>query len=199
MKDKTEKLNARDFIGIGIFGAIALLLFFVTGALAALTFAGTIANIPIVMFFESIAFMLAALKIRKRGIFLTMGIITVLPGFMAANVYGVLLSVIGWFIADSVAAYKKYENKKTLIVSYVIGASLQSALFSLPMYISHGQYFIERREILHLTNETLQQYLNLISWYMYGSMIILTVFTSFAGAVISIKILKKHFEKADMI
>ena len=45
----------------------------------------------------------------------------------------------------------------------------------------------------------LAQYLQFFSWPVYGSMIALTVITSFAGAWLSMRILKKHFEKAGMI
>ncbi|UTD06031.1 MptD family putative ECF transporter S component [Treponema denticola] len=200
METKTNKLNARDFIFIGIFAAVALLIFFITGALAALTLFGTIANIPITLFFVSIAFMLAVSKVRKTGVFFIMGIIIVLPGFMAANGIGVGLSIIGWFIAETLASTMKYKDKKAIILSYVLGSTLQTALFTLPMYLSHGEYFVQRKEILHLTDEALQQYLHVVgSWQMYGSMIALTVITSFAGALISMRILKKHFEKAGMV
>lgn len=200
METKTNKLNGRDFIFIGIFAAVALLIFFITGALAALTLFGTIANIPITLFFVSIAFMLAASKVRKTGVFFIMGIIIVLPGFMAANGIGVGLSIIGWFIAETLASTMKYKDKKAIILSYVLGSTLQTALFTLPMYLSHGEYFVQRKEILHLTDEALQQYLHVVgSWQMYGSMIALTVITSFAGAWISMQILKKHFEKAGVI
>ena len=200
METKTNKLNARDFIFIGIFAAVALLIFFITGALAALTLFGTIANIPITLFFVSIAFMLAASKVRKTGVFFIMGIIIVLPGFMAANGIGVGLSIIGWFIAETLASTMKYKDKKTIILSYVLGSTLQTALFTLPMYLSHGEYFVQRKEILHLTDEALQQYLHVVgSWQMYGSMIALTIITSFAGAWLSMQILKKHFEKAGMV
>ena len=200
METKTNKLNARDFIFIGIFAAVALLIFFITGALAALTLFGTIANIPITLFFVSIAFMLAASKVRKTGVFFIMGIIIVLPGFMAANGIGVGLSIIGWFIAETLASTMKYKDKKAIILSYVLGSTLQTALFTLPMYLSHGEYFVQRKEILHLTDEALQQYLHVVgSWQMYGSMIALTVITSFAGAWLSMWILKKHFEKAGMV
>ncbi|HEP1278077.1 TPA: MptD family putative ECF transporter S component [Streptococcus pyogenes] len=197
---KTNKLNAKDFIFIGIFGAVALLIFFVTGALAALTLFGTVANIPITLFFVSIAFMLLVSKVRKTGVFLIMGTIIVLPGFMAANGIGVGLSILGWLIAEIVASKMKYKNKKAIVIPYVIGSTLQSALFTLPMYISHGEYFIQRKEILHLTDEALQQYLKFMgSWGMYGSMVALTVLTSLIGALISMRILKKHFEKAEVI
>ncbi|EMB46166.1 hypothetical protein HMPREF9729_01144 [Treponema denticola ASLM] len=172
----------------------------ITGALAALTLFGTIANIPITLFFVSIAFMLAVSKVRKTGVFFIMGIIIVLPGFMAANGVGVGLLIIGWFIAETLASTMKYKDKKAIILSYVLGSTLQTALFTLPMYVSHGEYFVQRKEILHLTDEALQQYLHVVgSWQMYGSMIALTVITSFAGALISMRILKKHFEKAGMV
>ncbi|HEP1475419.1 TPA: MptD family putative ECF transporter S component [Streptococcus pyogenes] len=197
---ETNKKTNKDFIFIGIFGAVALLIFFVTGALAALTLFGTVANIPITLFFVSIAFMLLVSKVRKTGVFLIMGTIIVLPGFMAANGIGVGLSILGWLIAEIVASKMKYKNKKAIVIPYVIGSTLQSALFTLPMYISHGEYFIQRKEILHLTDEALQQYLKFMgSWGMYGSMVALTVLTSLIGALISMRILKKHFEKAGVI
>ena len=200
MKTKTNKLNAKDFIFIGIFGTVALLIFFVTGAIAALTLFGTIANIPITLFFISIAFMVLVSKVRKTGIFFIMGTIIVLPGFMAANGIGVGLSIIGWFIAEALASMMKYKDKKAIILPYVLGSTLQTALFTLPMYLSHGEYFVQRKEILHLTDEALQQYLHVVgSWQMYGSMIALTVITSFAGAWLSMRILKNHFEKAGMV
>ncbi|EMB32947.1 hypothetical protein HMPREF9725_00549, partial [Treponema denticola H1-T] len=109
-------------------------------------------------------------------------------------------SIIGWFIAETLASTMKYKDKKAIILSYVLGSTLQTALFTLPMYLSHGEYFVQRKEILHLTDEALQRYLQVVgSWQMYGSMIALTVITSFAGAWISIRILKKHFEKAGMV
>lgn len=197
---KNNKLNAKDFIFIGIFGAVALLIFFVTGAIAALTVFGTIANIPITLFFVSIAFMLLVSKVRKTGSFLIMGTIIVLPGFMAANGIGVGLSIIGWLIAEIIATKMKYKDKKAIIIPYVVGSTLQTALFTLPMYMSHGEYFVQRKEILHLTDEALQQYLQVVgSWEMYGSMVALTIVTSFLGAWISMRILKKHFEKAGVI
>ena len=93
----------------------------------------------------------------------------------------------------------KYKDKKAIILSYVLGSTLQTALFTLPMYLSHGEYLIQRQEILHLTDEALAQYLQFFSWPVYGSMIALTVITNFAGAWLSMRILKKHFEKAGMV
>lgn len=197
---KTNKLNAGDFIFIGIFGTVALLIFFVTGAIAAVTLFGTIANIPITLFFISVAFMLLVSKVQKPGVFLIMGTIIVMPGFMAANGIGVGLSIVGWLIADIIASKMKFKDKKAIIIPYVTGSTLQAALFTLPMYISHGEYFVQRKEILHLTDEAMQQYLQVVgSWQVYGIMVALTIVTSLLGAWLSMTILKKHFEKAGVL
>jgi len=194
-----NKLNIRDFIFIGIFGAIALLIFFVVGGIASLTVFGTIANIPITLFFISIVFILLILKVKKPYVFFIMGTIIVLPGFMAANIIGVFLSIIGWAFAELIAIKMQYKNKKAIILPYVVGSTLESALFTLPIYISHGEYLVQRKEMLHLTDEALKQYLQFFSWQVYGAVVILTIITSLLGALISFKILKKHFEKAGVI
>lgn len=194
-----EKLNSRDLISIGIFGAISLVIFFVTGGLAALTLVGTVANIPITCFFTSIAYMLLVSKVRKKGTFLIMGIINVLPGFMAANVIGVAAAIAGWVVAEIIASTRHYNGKKTLILAYVVGCTLQSAGFTLPMYLSNAQYLVARKEILHLTGAALSQYIQMFTWPMFGSMVLLTVLTSLFGAIISTKLLKKHFAKAGLL
>lgn len=197
--NKTEKLGARDFISIGIFAAINLVIFFVIGGAAGMTLVGTVANIPITVFFTSIAYMLLVSKVRKKGTFLIMGTISALPGLMAANVIGVIASIVGWIVAEIVASANHYKSKKILILSYVIGCTLHSAGYTFPMYLSNAQYLIDRQEILHLTDAALQQYLQMFTWPMFFAMVALTVVTSFLGAFISTRILKKHFEKAGLL
>ena len=67
------------------------------------------------------------------------------------------------------------------------------------MYYSNAQYLIDRKEILHLTDEALAEYLKVYTWPMFFGMVALTVVTSFIGAFISTHILKKHFEKAGLL
>ncbi len=195
----SEKLAARDFITIGIFAAINLVIFFVIGGIAGMTLIGTVANIPITVFFTAIAYMLLVSKVRKRGTFLIMGIVSALPGLMAANIIGVIASIAGWVIAEIFAGCNHYKNKKILILAYVTGCTLHSIDYTLPMYASNAQYLIDRQEILHLTDDALQTYLQMFTWPVFFSMVALTVVTSFLGALISIKLLKKHFEKAGLV
>ena len=198
-KDKTPAIGPRDLVSIGVFGALSLLIFFVVGGIAGLTVVGTVANIPIVCFFTSIVYLLLAAKVKKPGTFLIMGTINVLPGLMAANVLGVLGSIAGWAIAEAVATRVGYANRRGLVAAYITGCTLQSALYTLPIYLSATQYLSERQEILRLTDETMAQFVALFSGPMYAGMVALTIATSLASALISLKVMKKHFERAGIV
>lgn len=198
-KSGISAVGPRDLVCIGVFGALSLLIFFLVGGIAGLTVVGTVANIPIVCFFTSIAYLLLAAKVKKPGTFLIMGTVNVLPGLMAANVLGVLGSMAGWAVAEAVATRIGYANRKGLVAAYVVGCTLQSALYTLPIYLSAAQYLSERQEMLQLTDEAKAQFVALFSGPMYAGMVVLTVATSLAGALVSLRVMKKHFEKAGII
>ena len=198
-KSGISAVGPRDLVCIGVFGALSLLIFFVVGGIAGLTVVGTVANIPIVCFFTSIAYLLLAAKVKKPGTFLIMGTVNVLPGLMAANVLGVLGSMAGWAVAEAVATRIGYANRKGLVAAYVVGCTLQSALYTLPIYLSAAQYLSERQQMLQLTDEAMAQFVALFSGPMYAEMVILTVATSLTGALVSLKVMRKHFEKAGII
>lgn len=198
-KSGISAVGPRDLVCIGVFGALSLLIFFLVGGIAGLTVVGTVANIPIVCFFTSIAYLLLAAKVKKPGTFLIMGTVNVLPGLMAANVLGVLGSMAGWAVAEAVATRIGYANRKGLIAAYVVGCTLQSALYTLPIYLSAAQYLSERQEMLQLTDEAMAQFVALFSGPMYAGMVVLTVATSLAGALVSLRVMRKHFEKAGIV
>lgn len=194
-KSGISAVGPRDLVCIGVFGALSLLIFFLVGGIAGLTVVGTVANIPIVCFFTSIAYLLLAAKVKKPGTFLIMGTVNVLPGLMAANVLGVLGSMAGWAVAEAVATRIGYANRKGLVAAYVVGCTLQSALYTLPIYLSAAQYLSERQQMLQLTDEAMAQFVALFS----GPMYVLTVATSLVGALVSLRVMRKHFEKAGII
>lgn len=92
-----------------------------------------------------------------------------------------------------------YGNRKGLVAAYVTGCSLQSALFTLPIYLSAAQYLSERQEMLRLTDEAIAQFVALFSGPMYAGMVVLTVATSLVGALVSLRVMRKHFEKAGIV
>lgn len=192
-------VSTRDLVTIGIFAAISILIFFVIGGIAGMTLIGTIANVPIVSLFTALPYLLLASKVRKRGTFLIMGTINVLPGLMVGNLIGVALCIGGWIIAEMIASIGNYRSFTTMAIAYVTGASLQCAGFTLPIYYATSEYLNARKDMLHLTDQTLAQFETLVSWPMYGAMILLTVALSLIGALISRSLMRKHFIKAGVI
>ena len=182
-KSGISAVGPRDLVCIGVFGALSLLIFFLVGGIAGLTVVGTVANIPIVCFFTSIAYLLLAAKVKKPGTFLIMGTV----------------NVAGWAVAEAVATRIGYANRKGLVAAYVVGCTLQSALYTLPIYLSAAQYLSERQEMLQLTDEAMAQFVALFSGPMYAGMVVLTVATSLAGTLVSLRVMKKHFEKAGIV
>ena len=67
------------------------------------------------------------------------------------------------------------------------------------MYLSAAQYLSERQEILRLTDEAMVQFVALFTGPMYVGMVVLTVATSLMGALVSLRVMKKHFEKAGIV
>ncbi|MDU5613516.1 MAG: MptD family putative ECF transporter S component, partial [Slackia sp.] len=90
-------------------------------------------------------------------------------------------------------------NRRGLVAAYITGCTLQSALYTLPIYLSATQYLSERQEILRLTDETMAQFVALFSGPMYAGMVALTIATSLMGALVSLRVMKKHFEKAGIV
>lgn len=199
IKQDSGKLNSKDLISIGVFGAILLVVYFIVGMAAGLTVIGTVFNVPITSFFTAVIYLLLAVKVRKRGVFLILGTINALPGLMAANVIGVIASIAAAFIADLVANSHHYGRKIDLILAFVTWATLHFIGYCAPMYLSSVDYLTSRQEILHLTDEALQSYLSYFTWPFFIAVALLTVVTSFLGAWLGTLILKKHFKKAGLI
>ena len=53
--------------------------------------------------------------------------------------------------------------------------------------------------MLQLTDEAMAQFVALFSGPMYAEMVILTVATSLVGALVSLRVMRKHFEKAGIV
>ena len=160
---------------------------------------GTVANIPIVCFFTSVAYLLFAAKVRKTGTFLIMGIINVLPGLMAANVSGVIDSIAGWALAEVVATRIVYSNRKGLVAAYVVGCTLQSALYTLPIYLQLLSIFPSAKKYCDSPKKTMAQFVAMLLGPMYVGIVVLTAVMSLVGAFVSLKIMRKHFEKAGTV
>lgn len=196
---RTEKLDTRNFIITGTFAAIGPVTSSVIGRAAGMMLIGAVTNIPITAFFTSIACMLFASKVKKRRTSLITGTINTLPGLMAVNVIGVIVSVVGWLMAEIVVGVSHYKNEKVLILVCVPDCTLHSVGYTFPIYLSNAQYLIDRQEIPYLIDEAFTVHLRMFTWLIFSIMVVLTTVTNFLGAVFSARISKKHLEKVRLL
>lgn len=190
-------LGVRDLITIGVLAAIALVISIVVGIASATTILGAFFYVAAAAFFVSIVFLLAAVRVRKTGTLFLMGTIVSLPGLMTGNVVGVAACAAGWLIADLIAG--RYTSRVRIIVAYVVGSTLQFAGYTFLLFLSAGDYLTASRDTFQLSDEAIQEYLGYLTWPVFAGATALTAILSAAGALLSARIIRKHFVKAGLI
>ena len=185
-----KKLTTLDRVNIGVFGAIAVTTQMIVGFAVGTTLVGVVLNVPIISLFLGTIYMLLAVKVRKTGVFLALGIINALPDLMVANVIGVILYI---------ASRRDYSKKCDLIAAYVSERTTHFVGFCLPIYLSAVNYLYERKDMFHLTEETIQEFVSYVTWPGFIGIIVLNIVTSLIGAWVGLRVLTKHFEKAGLV
>ncbi|WP_084682524.1 MptD family putative ECF transporter S component [Actinomyces israelii] len=192
-----QRLGVRDLVTIGMLSAIALVISTVVGMICATTIIGAFLYIAVAAFFVAIVFLLGAVRIRKPGTIFLMGTIVSLLGMMSGNVVGVAGCVAGWLVADAIAG--RYASRGRIIAAYVVGSALQFVGFMLPIFLSAGDYLAARKDLFHLSDEAIQEYLGYVSWPVFAGATALVAVLSLAGALVAARIIRRHFVKAGLV
>lgn len=193
---KSNKLNGKDLINVGIYTAMTLVIFFVFGLLTALP-----VIYPFLLFIWpfvcGIPMMLYYTKIQKFGMLTITGVICGLFFFLIGYTW---IGLVGWtlggILADIVLKAGQYKNFKVTLLSY---ACFCLGMMGCPanLWIAGQSYW----ENIHSSMgnqyaETLQSMMP--SWMMYAGFVILFV-GGICGALLGHKMLKKHFERAGIV
>ena len=135
-----KKLNAKDFINIGIFTVIYFVMFFITGMLGYIPIFAVI--IPMVLgILGGIPFMLFLTKTGKFGAATIMGtLVSVLCFLMGQSWISIPFGIVLGFLADLIFKAGEYKSWKHTVLGYcvftewVIGSML-------PMWIMRDTFF----------------------------------------------------------
>ncbi|MFG6322255.1 MAG: MptD family putative ECF transporter S component [Lachnospiraceae bacterium] len=139
-----KKLNAKDFINIGIFTVIYFVMFFITGMMGYIPIFAVI--IPLGLgILGGIPFMLFLTKTGKFGAATIMGtLVSVLCFLMGQSWISIPFGIVFGFLADLIFNAGKYKNWKYTVLGYcvftewVIGSML-------PMWIMRDTFFAAYR------------------------------------------------------
>ena len=179
-----KKLNAKDFINIGIFTVIYFVMFFITGMLGYIPIFAVI--IPLVLgLLGGIPFMLFLTKTGKFGAATIMGtLVSVLCFLMGQSWISIPFGIVFGFLADLIFKAGEYKSWKHTVLGYCV--IMRDTFFE--AYRSKGG-----------TDEYINAVMGLTANWMLPVVIVLGLVGGVIGAYLGKAILKKHFVKAGIV
>lgn len=193
-----KKLQAKDFITIGIFTAILWVVQMVImymGFLSPFIVAGYAVLIPIV---TGIPMMLYYARIEKFGMLtITSVIIAILLFIFGMGFAGAPICIAAGLIADFVAKSGNYKSQKKTVISYGI-FSLWVVASYLPLVLTADSY---KQSLLKGGYDAafVDTLFTLVTAKTYPIIIIICFISGVIGAFIGKAIVKKNFEKAGIV
>ena len=193
-----NKLCAKDFITIGIFTAILIVVEFLCGLLGYIhpyIVASYVVMIPLV---GAIPMMLFYTKVEKFGMITIMSVLIAIIMFVLGMGYlGAPLIVAAGVIADLIAKSGKYKSFKKTIISYGVFCLWICANY-FPVIVTADSY---RKDLLDggYSAEYCDDLFRAINEKTIAVLLILCFVFGCIGAVIGKKVVKKHFEKAGIV
>jgi len=193
-----SKLQAKDFITIGIFTAILFLVQMVImylGFLSPFIVAGYVVLIPI---FTAIPMMLYYAKIEKFGMLtITSTIMAILLFIFGMGFLGAPIAIISGLVADLIAKSGNYKSASKTVLSYGVFSLWVTASY-LPLVItadSYKQSLIEGGYEMDFVNTLF----TLVTPQTYPIIIVICFICGIIGGFIGKAVVKKNFEKAGIV
>lgn len=192
-----KKLNAKDFINIGVFSVLYFIMFFIAGMMGYIPIFSIL--IPLVLgILGGIPFVLFLTKTQKFGAVTIMGIlVSVLCFLMGQSWISIIFGIAFGLFADLILKAGKYKSMKHTVLGYcvftewVIGSML-------PMWIMRDVFFEN-----YLNNGGTEEYINavmsLTADWMLPVVVLLGIVGGLLGGLLGKAVLKKHFVKAGIV
>lgn len=194
---ESKKLEVKDLINAGLFSILIAVFYWCGGMIGYLPilmpivpFVGAMVSAPV--------FMLYSTKINKFGMVLILGV--VVGGLFAISGHGVYVlpgTILVALIAEYILKSGNYKSVKKSRLAYTVFAVF--AGFNLiPLYFARDAY-VEQLLSSGYTKEFVNQMLSVLPSWSLIPIILLGCLGGFIGATFGIKILEKHFKRANMI
>ena len=190
---KTDSLQIKDYINIGLFTALYFITMFMTGVVIKLIPVLIIVMPAIIGSVCGIIYMLFVTKVKKRGMILIMAII--LGGLMSliSGIWLILItSLISGVTAEIVSGMGKYKKSNYLIAGYsFFNCWSLGAMLTIWIY---RDWFLRKMEATGGASyaEIIKRFTP--NWMIYF-VILGALFGGLFGGIIGRKVLHKHFIK----
>lgn len=198
MSNSSNKLQAKDFITIGIFTALLFVVEFACGMLGFIhpyIVASYVVMIPLV---GSIPMMLFYTKVEKFGMISIMSVLMAIIMFVTGMGYlGAPLIIASGVIADLIAKSGKYKSFKKTVLSHGVFCLWICANY-FPVVVTADSY---RKDLIDggYSEEYCDNLFRAINSKTIAVLLVLCFVFGMVGAFVGKAVVKKHFEKAGIV
>lgn len=199
VKNDKNKLQARDYINIGIFSAILMVLYLIA-AMTNLTPATYMVYSPATALLGAIPFMFIATKVPKRGTILLFAVVPFLYFLLLAGTEGMIVAlfVVLFAIIAEIILGNDRKNFKRLLVSYMCFSCWNAVGGQFRLFVFTDAYldFAKKSGL----NETYIEYLRAHATFAnWAIVIVASIICAVIGVFVSRLIFKKHLSKAGIL
>ncbi|NEU06634.1 MULTISPECIES: MptD family putative ECF transporter S component [Clostridium] len=196
---KTNKLQTKDLVTIGIFTAIYFVITILVMILVAIAPVIWLLYPGILAVVCGVIYMLLTAKIEKTGPVFIMSTITGIIYLVTGECTWVILAtyVVTGLIAEVIRSSFGYKSFKGNLFAYCV-FSLGMIGSPLPLWLFHDS-FIQSIIEMGMDPSYVEKISTMVSGWSFIGMIIVTIICAIIGGFIGKSMLKKHFQKAGIV
>ena len=195
-----QKLNAKDFILIGVLTALMWIICMIISTI--MSVAGPVTNVfypAVVAIPNGIVMMLLLAKVPKKGVFTICSAIQAILFLLVGAFWFIPIGlVVGGVICDFLVMGRKEITMKSMTVAYALFSAIFAFSAICPIKFLQSA-FVGAMEKNNIAQEYIDGMLNITSVPMLVVIVAAGLIGGLIGAVIGQKALKKHFIKAGLV
>ena len=195
----STKLSGRDFINLGIFTVIFIILFMACIMVMSMTIYTLPFGVALGSFFAASAYMLLRAKAPKTGAIILFGILFGLVMFVMGSGWPILAAVIiSSIIAELIVRSGHYKSYTCEVIGYCV-LMLGTAIGSYIPFLVMKDYYLKLAEGNSINGEFMSRLVEFISGPYLMLALVTTIVTAILGTMLARAIFKKHLVKAGLI
>lgn len=193
------KLKGRDFINLGIFSVIFIILFLVCVMAMSMTIYTQPFGAALGSFIAAPVYMLLRTKTQKTGAIVLFGILFGLVMFVMGSGWPILVAVVaGAVIAELIARVGQYKDYVKETAGYIV-LMAATALGSYVPLLTMKDYYKQLANTNSIDNDFMAQLVDFINGPYLILAVVVTMVMATLGAILAKKIFNKHFIKAGLV
>lgn len=193
------KMGGRDFINLGIFTVMFIVLFMACIMVMSMTVYTLPFGVALASIITAPVYLLLRVKTPKTGAITLFGTLFGLVLFGMGSGWPILAAVVASaLIAEIVAKTGKYQSYKHESLGFVV-LMLGTALGSYIPFLMMKDYYMEVAQGNNIDNSFMGQLMSFINAPYLIVAFVATVVTALVGVSLARSIFKKHFVKAGLI